>query len=380
MGAGVTRLTPPRAIRQGSRVEASPSGSSAAAMRRSPLRGSFWPRSTRGRGLGTNPGRAVTARRLRPWATRAAHRGGSACTDVGSVGMWATLGWKLPLGKLMSSSCNGQLFTCCLAAYSGVMTDVNHDSPESPTEGQGASHLPICEMTANEVVAYNLIRARRLRGWTQGEAAARLERESGKAWTSATLGAAERSATSSRTRQFDANDLLTFSLAFDQPIAFFFIPPDISDRKIVIRPSQADPEDGFGVSERRLLDIVVPMKVSPQLETDVERVLNKSGVSWHPSPPRFDWYRLEEQQAFDSPPTAPKAEGAREDSDFDKDDIRWLANAQRNELTGWVSNYGKVSEQQRLVRDVVAGVFSVMKSEGYSFVKEEPEDEGPERS
>ncbi|MFE6539780.1 hypothetical protein, partial [Bacillus cereus] len=47
-------------------------------------------------------------------------------------------------------------------------------------------------LTINQVVSHNLARARRSRGWTQEETAARLEAVSGKKWTAATLSASER--------------------------------------------------------------------------------------------------------------------------------------------------------------------------------------------
>lgn len=48
-------------------------------------------------------------------------------------------------------------------------------------------------LTPNRVVAYNLARARSLRGWTQEQAAERLEPFLGVRWSKATFSAAERS-------------------------------------------------------------------------------------------------------------------------------------------------------------------------------------------
>lgn len=61
-------------------------------------------------------------------------------------------------------------------------------------------------LTPNQVVAYNLARARKVRGWTQEEAADRLERHLGVRWSNVVFSAAERSAQMDRIRQFDADE------------------------------------------------------------------------------------------------------------------------------------------------------------------------------
>jgi len=60
-------------------------------------------------------------------------------------------------------------------------------------------------MTPNQVVAYNVIKARALRGWTQEQAAEAL---------APYLGA-----------KLSADDLLALSRGFDLPIGYFFTPP-----------------------------------------------------------------------------------------------------------------------------------------------------------
>ncbi|MFJ2111971.1 MULTISPECIES: hypothetical protein [unclassified Streptomyces] len=151
--------------------------------------------------------------------------------------------------------------------------------------------------TANEVVAYNLARARRTRGWTQAEAADRLQKKSGKTWNAATLGAAERTAKLGRTRQFDANELLTFSLVFDQPIAYFFLPPDIDEEEVVVflhnrvEDSSAAPS---GVDEQELLRGAIPLKFSAELIDGVNRVLAKRDQTWSPGTARIEGFRPEE--------------------------------------------------------------------------------------
>ena len=80
-------------------------------------------------------------------------------------------------------------------------------------------------MSPDQIVAWNLKRARLLRGWTQVEAAKRLAPHIGVHWSKATYSGAERSVSSNRIRQFSADELLAFSLTFDFPIPLFLVPP-----------------------------------------------------------------------------------------------------------------------------------------------------------
>jgi transcriptional regulator with XRE-family HTH domain len=81
-------------------------------------------------------------------------------------------------------------------------------------------------MTANQVVAYNVAKARALRGWTQEKAAEELAPYLGAKLSVASFSALERSAWNpSRIKVFSADELLALSRGFDLPIGFFFIPP-----------------------------------------------------------------------------------------------------------------------------------------------------------
>ena len=77
----------------------------------------------------------------------------------------------------------------------------------------------------NQVVAYNLARARRLRRWSQEQAAAALEPHLGKRWSKASLSQAERSVTGKVPRSFDADELVAFARAFNLPATWFLVPP-----------------------------------------------------------------------------------------------------------------------------------------------------------
>src|SRR3990170_9315 len=83
-------------------------------------------------------------------------------------------------------------------------------------------------LTPNQIVAYNLARARMLKRWTQEDAGKHLAAYLGPAWRKkATVSAAERSVDAGKKviRQFTADDLLAFSRTFGLPIAWFLMPP-----------------------------------------------------------------------------------------------------------------------------------------------------------
>jgi transcriptional regulator with XRE-family HTH domain len=84
----------------------------------------------------------------------------------------------------------------------------------------------------NEIVAYNFRAARELRGMTQDDIAARLEPILGQRLPQASISAIERAYQGERRREFDAHELLAFSLAFDLPLVWFFLPPPDDGRKL----------------------------------------------------------------------------------------------------------------------------------------------------
>lgn len=88
-------------------------------------------------------------------------------------------------------------------------------------------------LTASQVVAHNLSRARELRGLTQTEVAERLARFTGARWSQATVAQAEGSVRGQRMRQFTANELVALARTFDVPILYFFMPPDGAGGRLV---------------------------------------------------------------------------------------------------------------------------------------------------
>lgn len=89
------------------------------------------------------------------------------------------------------------------------------------TDGTGSSVLPDArEVSVNQVVAWNLARFRRAGGLTQRELAARA------GWTESAVSDAERSWSSDRTREFNAQELTVLALALGVPLIALFLPPD----------------------------------------------------------------------------------------------------------------------------------------------------------
>jgi transcriptional regulator with XRE-family HTH domain len=99
-----------------------------------------------------------------------------------------------------------------------------------------------------QIVAYNLARARELRGWTQEQAAEALAPYLGVRWSKAVYSAAERAVTGTRPRHFDPDDLLAFARGFRLPISWFFLPPDARE------PLLSTPDDPDGMPPTLMLD------------------------------------------------------------------------------------------------------------------------------
>lgn len=100
-------------------------------------------------------------------------------------------------------------------------------------------------VTPNEIVAYNLRRARDLRGWTQEAAAERLEPWLGVRWTGPSFSVAERSTPKpgQKVRQFGVDDLIAFARAFELPVGFFLVAP--AEAGVVRLPGQGLPIDAY---------------------------------------------------------------------------------------------------------------------------------------
>ena len=88
------------------------------------------------------------------------------------------------------------------------------------------------EVDVNRVVSYNLRLAREQNGWTQEQFADRLEQVTGHRPTQASVSALERAWEGGRRREFDAQELVDFSVALNVPIVWFFLPPPSDRREI----------------------------------------------------------------------------------------------------------------------------------------------------
>ncbi len=106
--------------------------------------------------------------------------------------------------------------------------EVVYDSVVAPEPDQQTSK----EIDLNQVVAYNVREARLLRGWTQEELAAQLERFLGQRLTQAGISSIERAWDGDRRREFDAHELLIFAMVFNLPVLYFLLPPPGDRRRM----------------------------------------------------------------------------------------------------------------------------------------------------
>ncbi|WP_143576778.1 helix-turn-helix domain-containing protein [Streptomyces acidiscabies] len=156
-------------------------------------------------------------------------------------------------------------------------------------------------LTINQVVSYNLGRARRSRGWTQEETASRLEAASGKKWTAATLSASERAIATNRPRVFDANELIAFSRVFEYPVGYFLLP---------VEPKAGEGSEHFfyllsrlgeegGHQSEPVMDMtdllysVFPLRYPAAVIDTVNRLLSFKGIAWSPDA-RVEWSGLDD--------------------------------------------------------------------------------------
>jgi hypothetical protein len=120
----------------------------------------------------------------------------------------------------------------------------------------GPEDIPLYfALTPNQVVAYNLAQARLLKGWTQEQACEALEPHIGARWSKANYSAAERSVDGNRIRQFDADEIVAFALAFELPVTWFFLPPPPWSSP-GIPGNRQTPNDRWGAPRALLVDLV----------------------------------------------------------------------------------------------------------------------------
>jgi transcriptional regulator with XRE-family HTH domain len=106
--------------------------------------------------------------------------------------------------------------------------------------------------TPNQLVAYNLARIRKQQGLTQEQTVELLTPFLGVRWSVASLSAAERSIDGKRVKEFNADELIALSRAFDVPLALWFTPPPVEDEPRLATPDASDQ----GLPVHTLLDVV----------------------------------------------------------------------------------------------------------------------------
>lgn len=136
----------------------------------------------------------------------------------------------------MSSLRGACVGICGAPRYANSMTPPRPPQPaDSISDDQGipaGQRAPSHNLvTMNQVVAYNLKRARVARGLTQTELGERLATITGTRWSRSALSAAEKGwgGETGRVRNVDADELLAYSLALDVPITWFFLPPAVDE-------------------------------------------------------------------------------------------------------------------------------------------------------
>ncbi|MBA2283325.1 MAG: helix-turn-helix transcriptional regulator [Acidimicrobiia bacterium] len=107
--------------------------------------------------------------------------------------------------------------------------------------------------TPNQIVAFNLSKARLLRGWTQTQAAEALEPYLGTRLSPASWSAMERSVDGGRIREITADELVAFARGFELPVGFFLTPPSAWENHAVRTPDTGE----HGLEPIELFDHII---------------------------------------------------------------------------------------------------------------------------
>lgn len=115
-------------------------------------------------------------------------------------------------------------------------------------------------------MAYNVAKARLLRGWTQEQAAEALAPFLGTKLSAASFSAIERSVAGGRIREFTADEIVALARGFRLPIGWFFTPPSLLEGVGVATPDT----DERGLDPQVMLDSILG---TPDTLADWERIL-----------------------------------------------------------------------------------------------------------
>ena len=99
-----------------------------------------------------------------------------------------------------------------------ILVIVPNPSPPGDTFGAMDGHTP------NAVIAWNVRRLRRARGWTQTELAERLSERDDKPWTFSMVSDAETAGRTDRDRQFTVNEVSVLARVFQVSVIALFVP------------------------------------------------------------------------------------------------------------------------------------------------------------
>jgi transcriptional regulator with XRE-family HTH domain len=133
-------------------------------------------------------------------------------------------------------------------------------------------------MTANQLVAQNLKRARQHAGLTQAQAADRLEPYLGRRLNKANFSALERSAADGRKREFSADEILAFACAFELSVSYFFTPQEeevgpinCGGHQLVEAPTLLAAVSSFDDRRLRAIYDGLPEDARPTLDQGIRR-------------------------------------------------------------------------------------------------------------
>ncbi len=138
------------------------------------------------------------------------------------------------------------------------------------------------ELSANQVVALNLGRLRRERGWSAGETADRLGQLLGRKISLASYSAMERSVAGKRIKAFDADESLAISQVFSVPLWHLFQPPKGVRIRLSVRTAErlgvlVLPAISIGPEEVAPYTVYrLPSKISTGLKRELAETLQRA--------------------------------------------------------------------------------------------------------
>ncbi len=165
---------------------------------------------------------------------------------------------------------------------------------DAKTQSNPDSHTGQADL--NEVVAYNFRAARELRGWTQEETAEALELLLGQPLPQASISAIERAYEGDRRREFDAQEILAFALAFDLPLIWFFLPPPADHRTLHRTTNIVSELYGIVFGEEGKLGPVYDRLRQLGIDEPSEAARTVETLTGEPSPARQASYRERRKQ------------------------------------------------------------------------------------